>query len=307
MASPLFGWVPLHRRSDAMLAAHDAALKAMPRFEIKGTQRYGKKVLLYDWSKQANGGKHLDCFRQETGSCVGQGGGKTIWTLAGVQAAKLGELISMTLPFFLVAYGKSRELCGMRGKGDGSTGSGFARAAKEFGVPPSDLEGLPKPTMSDGLCFGRGVEMAFSHTSAIDRKWFDAAKPHLVRTVANVKTADEVRDAIVNGYPCTIASMWGGRMKCPVEDGLLMNQRSTSWPHQMCVLAWQEHDRHGEVFWIQNSWGPGVHGTCPSGAPPGGFWVRKKDMDGIAREGDSFAFSAFQGFPAQDMELDWYV
>ena len=135
MTDRLFGWVPLHRRSDAMLAAHDETLKAMPRFEIKGRQRYGKAVLLYDWSKAANGGKHLDCFRQETGSCVGQGGGKAIWTLAGVQAVKLGELISMTLPFYLVTYGKSRELCGMRGKGDGSTGSGFARAAKEFGVP----------------------------------------------------------------------------------------------------------------------------------------------------------------------------
>jgi len=30
-------------------------------------------------------------------------------------------------------------------------------------------------------------------------------------------------------------------------------------------------------------------------------------MDFIARQGDSFAFSSFVGFPAQDMELDFYI
>jgi hypothetical protein len=35
--------------------------------------------------------------------------------------------------------------------------------------------------------------------------------------------------------------------------------------------------------------------------------VKKADMDFITRQNDSFAFSSFVGFPAQDMELDYFV
>lgn len=316
--TPLFGWLPPALRTEENHQAHDKAVAAMPKFSIKGRTVYGpaKKVLLFDWSKEANGGKHLPTFFQYSGSCVGQGLGKAWWTLIGVQVAKLGQVIATTMPMFLVAYGKSRELMGARGKGEGSLGSTAAKAAQLYGAPPSDMEGLPKPTIQEdgSLTYGKATEIAFSYGPAIDRKWHDAAKPYLIRTVAPVRTSDDVREAIVNGYPCTIASNWGGLQDargritpCPVEKGVLLNRRASVWPHQMCVIGWWEHPDLGEIFFVQNSWGTKVHGTCPTGAPLGGFWVKKADMDYITRQGDSFAFSSFVGYPAQNMELDFFV
>jgi len=50
-----------------------------------------------------------------------------------------------------------------------------------------------------------------------------------------------------------------------------------------------------------------AHGLPPAGGygePPGGFWINEADMDIIAKQGDSFAFSQFQGFPAQKMSWE---
>ena len=73
----------------------------------------------------------------------------------------------------------------------------------------------------------------------------------------------------------------------------------------MSLQAYWNHPTLGEIFYILNSWGPRTHGTDPAGGPPGGFWVKKSEIDYITRQGDSFAFSQFDGFPAQ--KLDWYM
>lgn len=313
MSINLFGWVPQHLRTDAERSAHDSMIRGMPKFAIKGRQSYGKKVALFDFSKAANGGKHRDPQFQEDGSCVGQGGGRAIWTLSDVQKVKLGDVIETTMPFFLYTYGVSRWLMNPRaGRGQGSLGSTFAAAARDYGTPHSLLDGLPKPLPEsptrDGICYGKEVERAWSFSTYFDPKWKDLAKPHLVRTVAPVLTADDVRDSVVNGHPVTTASTWGGLPGvCPVVEGVLLNRRAAYWPHQMCILAWWEHDKLGEIFWVQNSWGKRRHGVCPSGAPLGGFWVTKADVEFMVRQRDSFAFSSFLGYPAQNMDLDTFV
>ena len=305
-----FGWVPPEHRTEEQTRAADAAIASMPKFAIKGRQSFGDKVCLFDWSKEANGGTHLPCFKQIKGSCVGNGLGMTLWQLAGVQRVKLGELISMLMPFWLIPYGKSRELANYRSKGDGSSGATAAAAARDFGTPPCGMEGMPVPTMIDGgLSFGGAAEIKYSTWAGIDKRFIEAAKPHLCRTVAPVANADDVRDAICNGHGVTIASSWGGAMKAAVVEGVLLMKHTTRWQHQMCVTGWWNHPKLGEIFFVQNSWGTvsQLAGVCPSGAPLGGWWVTRADMNLITRDRDSFAFSSFVGFPAQDMELDCYV
>ena len=112
-----------------------------------------------------------------------------------------------------------------------------------------------------------------------------------------------MRDALQNYYPVTIASDWGGRMRCPVVEGVLLNERRTTWMHQMVVVGWQDHPKLGELFYVLNSWGDSAHGDDPAGGPPGGFWVKAREIDYITAQGDSWAFSQFNGFPAQ--ELEW--
>jgi hypothetical protein len=134
-------------------------------------------------------------------------------------------------------------------------------------------------------------------------KYVDIAKQFLVRSAAKVTTADEVRDAICNGFTVTIASNWGGTMRPPTVDGRLVNKRSTSWAHQMCVIAYDGKTGREPYFYILNSWGEDAHGRPPDDSPPGGFWVRKTDMEYIVRQGDSFAISNFEGFPDRTQDI----
>ena len=56
---------------------------------------------------------------------------------------------------------------------------------------------------------------------------------------------------------------------------------------------------------LLNSWGANAHhGPQGVGHPsPAGFWADAEVVDGMLREGDSWAFSQFAGFPAR--KLDW--
>ena len=162
---------------------------------------------------------------------------------------------------------------------------------------------------SDGsVTWGGQAEWDWSNGEKIEQKWLDMSRKHLIKTTALCKNADAVRDALVNGYPCTCASDWGGNMR-PTVSGktqpVLLNQRTDTWQHQMSVHGWWEHPDHGEIFYIFNSWGTNAHGTCPSGAPLGGFWIKKADMEYICRQNEVFAYSQYDGYPAQ--KLDDYL
>jgi C1A family cysteine protease len=130
--------------------------------------------------------------------------------------------------------------------------------------------------------------------------WLEKSRKHLIKTTAQCRSAEDVAAAVQNGYPCTIASNWGGQMRPSVQGDRLINKRATTWNHQMCVVGWEDHASLGELFYILNSWGVDTHGTCPSGAPPGGFWIRKADMQNIVGQEETFALSQFDGFPSQD-------
>jgi hypothetical protein len=72
----------------------------------------------------------------------------------------------------------------------------------------------------------------------------------------------------------------------------------------MAALGYRK-DRKG--FFIWNSWGPSwVSGPAGPGDPPeGGFWCDWQTFDRMCRQGDTWAFSDAQGFPAR--KLDWFV
>lgn len=237
-------------------------------------------------------------------NCVGNGGGQAVWYLQAMEAVRLGERQEVKLPFWLIPYGKSREYAGMRGQGDGSLGSTFAKAIVKDGNPAFDEPGLPGYEDRGGLTWGKEQELKWSDGAAISEEWLAKARKHTVKTVAQIKSVDEAKQALINGYPMTIASNWGGLMQCPKKGSppVLLNQRSGVWNHQMCVIGYWKHPDLGDIFCVLNSWSESAHGEPPDGAPLGSFWIQAKDMAYIIGQEEVFAFSQFEGFPAQELE-----
>jgi hypothetical protein len=300
------GWIPPHERDDDQKRAAADAEATIPALVIRGrgANEDATKVCLWDCWEPALGRKYLG-VHQITGSCVGAGGGNALFSLAAADKVKRKDREKVVIPFWLYPYGISRMLAGMNRRGDGSMGSTFARAVREYGHIPADTKGLPAFKEGDGIVWGQGVELDWSVGKDAPREVVEASKIHLVKSTAQCRTTDDVRDAIKNYYPCTCASNWGGLMRCPVKEGVLLNRRSGTWSHQMSVHAWWDHPKLGELFWIQNQWGLSAHGECPTGAPHGGFWVQKKDMQDICSQREVFAFSEFDGFPSLDEPLSF--
>ena len=188
-------------------------------------------------------------------NCVAQGFGNVLWYLQAIEIVKKGEEEECKQPFFLLPYGRSRLIGGLRGRGEGSFGSAMAEAAKRDGCFAFDEQGIPKPTIidsgswDDGLTYGEKLEMEWSDGARIDEKWLKISRKHLIKTVSLCRNADDVRDAIINGYPLTIASNWGGTMRPKAQgskEPILLNTRTDTWQHQMCLL--KDAVIHGEKF-----------------------------------------------------------
>lgn len=242
-------------------------------------------------------------------NCVGNGLGQALWYLSSVEVVRLKDPEQVILPFWLIPYGRSRYYGGMRGRGEGSFGSTAAKAIMVDGVVPYNTAGLEQPTMNenDGITWGSSVEMKWSDGAAISNDWLEKSRKHLVKSAANIPNADAAWEAVSNWYPLTIASSWGGQMKPSVQGspGVLLNRRVTTWQHQMSVIGRYRHPTLGKLFYVLNSWGPRTHGTCPTGAPPGGFWITFAEMEYICRQQEVFALSQFNGFPSQNFR--WRV
>lgn len=304
-----FGWIAPRDREAVTEVAHNEIMAVEPRMTIIGKNAFaGEKAFLWEFNKKARGGKHNPLIHQITGSCVGAGGGNAWMTLAAVEKIRLHEKEKAIVPFWLIPYGKSRQYAGMRGPGEGSLGSTFAKAAKEDGTDDAANPAYPQPTEEDGLVWGGAVERKWSDGAAIPESALIVSRKHVLKSTAQCRTADDVRDALVNGYPCTCASNWGGLMQCPSvgTPAIRLNRHSGTWNHQMSVQGYWDHPTEGEIYYILNNWGLGVHGAPLNDEPPGGFWIKKADMESICRQNEVFAFSQFDGFPANDI-FSWLI
>ncbi len=310
-----FGWIPPVARTDIQQAAHHRAVAEMPRFAIKGKSLSENsdvtQALLYDLWKTphvvAANGYAYPGIHQLTGSCVGCGGGNAIFTLACVEAITRGDAELALIPFWPLPYGRSRYYLGDRSPGEGSSGSTFAKAAKEDGVVEAKRTGLPPWEHSDGLVWGSRVEMSWSDGDASQTMaLLPESRKHPIKTTAACADANDVREAIVNGFPCTAASMYahdGGRVQG--SPPILLARKSGSWSHQMSIQAWLKHPQFGELFYLMNQWGLDAHGQDPFGGPPGGVWITASDVSWICRD-EVYAFSQFDGFPAPPIDrIPW--
>lgn len=301
-----FGWAG----PEVAKAAYEEIKNEIPKFAIVGGEDDpGRRVVLWDGAKRANKGEHIKTLHQPIGCCVGAGACQACQYLFANQAdADWGTTeLRLLFPPYHYACGRMAPDCGkgsIRGP-DGSVGSWQAKALTIYGVLPMDTPGLPPYDAANARQWA--VRMP-------DQKWIDLGKQHCIGAFAPAKTADDVRQAIQNLYPVTIASNWGGMgsandgYQAPVTEiagvKLRLNKRRGTWPHQMCVIGYQMLGGR-KLFYVLNSWGESMHGTPPDDAPPGGFWIEEADMEYIVRQGDSWVLSKGTGFPAQ--RLDFHI
>jgi thiol-disulfide isomerase/thioredoxin len=292
---PRFGW----DQTAAVLHPVEA-----PALQIVGaTPSEGKTALLWEYSRAINGGKHFPTYRQETGDCVSMGAANAVNYLQAVQIAKQGEH-SFRPAFQPWIYGVSRTAkdCGngQLGRSAGSTGGWAAKAVSTYGILAADDQGVP--TYSGKVADEWGYR-------GPPKQFFDAADDFVVRSVAKVTSYEQLRDAITNGYPVTVASDRGFRMEPRVYQGKSWGIPEGEWMHQMCFIGVDDTapspDGDTGGAYCLNSWGETAHGTPADDAPPGGFWVSKKTVNYMLKQGDSYAYSNFDGFPPQ--ELDFFV
>jgi hypothetical protein len=240
-------------------------------------------------------GNHIPTLRQEVGDCVSMGAANAVMYLQ-VVAMRTGNATSFRDVFPPYLYGTSRVQIGkgrIGCKSDGSVGSWAAVAVQQYGVIASDVEGVP------------------TYSGAIARAWgcrgppanlLDVGKKSLVKSAAKVTTWQEARDALVNGYPITVASNVGFKMSGTMRGKKLFLPPSGSWAHQMVVIG---YDNAPEAcFLFLNSWGPDAHQPVNQDGPPGSFWVSAKTLQRMLAADDSYVFSSFEGFPEQDVDLD---
>lgn len=292
-----YGWLPPSNRSSENKKSHDDAVTAMPKFATQS--KPGAKLFLFDFSRKIRNGKDFPCFFQKTGSCVGNGATIAIWYLMAMEAVQLGEMEKVTLPFLPYIYGRGRFHSGMRGQGEGSLGSGQAKAVRLDGVIEQSST-LPTPIeKEDSLTWGASVEMEWSAGEKIPSTLIETGKKHPVKTTALVTSYEEVRDALANGYPVTVASNRGFRG----EDASGYGIPGGVWNHQMCFIGVDDSGNRPYCV-CQNSWGASQHNQSPE-FPKGSFKVDAKVVDYMVKQEDSFAYSQFDGFPVRIDLSSW--
>ena len=202
-------------------------------------------------------------------------------------------------------YGGSRvEAVGKSSGGwqDGSYGAAAAKWVKDWGIlfrEPYDGVDLSTYSAERAKQWGNYGCGGKNDSGNLD----GVAKKHPVKNVALVGTYADAVAAITSGYPVAVCSNQGFGSTRDSEGFLAA--RGT-WFHCMVFIG-VRHDTPGLL--CLNSWGPNwVDGPkWPSDQLDGSFWVNERTVDKMLGQGDSFAVSGYQGFPARKLNHENWV
>jgi hypothetical protein len=288
-----FGWDYRPDSLNDFLARHDFPFIAGMNQAIKGTGK-GKKAFLHLAMERVMGRKYVP-HDQTAPDCVSQSAGLGVDILAGVQIAiKRAPQRWVAKVATEPLYGGSRvEVGGYTGRGGGSTGHWMAEWLSRYGV-------LLRQEYPGGFDF---TTYSGSKANEMGRKGCpDALEPiaklHPVKKTAICKSYEDLRDLIYNGSPVMVCSNvgFGSGKRRRDSQGFLTRKRSP-WYHAMLFAGYDDtFHRPGALCF--NSWGEDwVYGPTRGPQPAGTFWIDAPTVTAMLRQGDSFAFSAYVGFP----------
>ena len=241
-------------------------------------------------------GRQVPAGPQSIGNCVGYSAALCISDLSAREILVTGDLETFRPPFVSWLYGIGRVYVGgNRIRGDGSLGDWQIAAAREYGVLPRDLPGLPAETAATGRQWG-------SSRQVLDA-WKAKAAPYRIGSAARVTSWDALVDVVLHKkLPCTIASDQGfERMEKDTAVGKTFGKPVGTWAHQMHVRGVDTDPRRPGAF-VGNQWGL-IYDQLDG--PKSGFWVDAETVDRwLAKPGTyCTTYEAFAGYP-QDRP-DW--
>jgi len=245
---------------------------------------------IWDLIKASRNGSHLETFEQQVGDCVGAGLKQACDYLIYSQIARqyLEQYFRPCHASWI--YGMSRVNYLLNSiSSDGSTGRAGALVLKNNGMLYVDWDSCPP--------YSGKLSREWGQHPGPPKKLNDLAKPFLTLKVQELNSTTQIRDALLSGACCTIASSRGFEMSPRVQDGMHIWVPSGTWMHQMCLIEWID-DPFPAAYRL-NSWGPNAHGTPLNGEPPGGAWNRATvlQQELNTRSVECFAFSLHTAWP----------
>lgn len=241
-----------------------------------------KSVLKFD--------KNAYIERQTTGDCVSHGTRSACDISRAVEIDIKGEKESW------IARGATEAIYGARGHG--GQGMSCARAADFVSKTGGILIRKNYPGVADFSKYNGNLGASWGSRGLPD-KVIDEADNHQIRTVSLIRTVEEARDALANGYGLAVCSSYGFSNK---RDKQGIARVSGSWAH---CMAWTACDDTGSepLFLVQNSWGKWNDGGHPEWGPipDGSFLITSDVAEGMLKQNGSYAFSDFNGFPPQKL------
>jgi hypothetical protein len=226
--------------------------------------------------------------RQTTGDCVSHS------TRNAIDITRAVEIKNGDREDF-VARGATEGIYQYRGhKGQGMTCSGASRYVHEAGgiLLRKDYGDVDLSKYNSSLGANHRIPKSIYITEA---------QKHQVKTISNVRTVDEARDALANGYALSVCSGYGFSSR---RDSKGIAKRGSGWSHAMAWIACDDtHERYNEtLFLVQNSWGVWNSGPKVHDQPDGSFWIREKDARGMLSGGGAWVYSDVDGFPAREIK-----
>jgi len=299
---PLFaGWVDDLAARRRFVMRHRYPFLSQHNSEIKGTGE-GKKVFLWKLFEQVIGHPLVPHY-QTIGDCVSHSFGLSIDVLTAVR------ILMFHMPEHWVAesateiiYAGSRvEVGNNKVAGDGSTGAWAAEFIRSYGVllRQKYLNGEYDFTEYSGT---KARELG-RRGAGVPDELEPLCKLHPVKTCSIVRSWEECRDAVANGYPVAMSSNLGFTTKRD-KDGFL-RRTLRPWYHSMAIIGIDDEYRRPGAL-VQNSWGiDWVSGPTRNDQPAGSFWVDASTINSAMKQGDSVAISGYVGYPR--VEIPDYI
>jgi hypothetical protein len=228
--------------------------------------------------------------RQTTGDCVSHG------TRNACDVSRAVEIDVNSEKEAWIAKGATEAIYGARGHG--GEGMSCARAAEFVSKNGGIVLRQNYKGIADFSKYNGNLGAGWGGRGLPDPV-IDLANDHQIKTVSLIRTIEEARDALANGYGLAVCSNYGFSNK---RDKKGIANVSGNWGH---CMAWIACDDTGNepLFLVQNSWGKWNDGGHPEWGPipDGSFLIRAEVAAGMLAANGSYAFSNFDGFPLQKL------